>query len=102
MTAQLIAFATSLAWPVSLAALIGVLAGGALPPASGRPVLGLAALSLITAGAIVSALGLVPGRDGLWLDIGVMLAATYAVGCLAAALARRGLARMVRARRPRA
>lgn len=95
----MIALAAQLALPVALAALIGLAAGAALPPAPGRPVLAVAALALVAAGAIVSALQLVPGRDGLWLDIGVMLAAAYAAGCLAAALARRGLALIVSGRR---
>ncbi len=98
--ASTVALAISLAWPIGLAAVIGLAAGGAAPSAPGRPCLGLAALALIAAGATVSALGLVPGRDGLWLDIGVMLAATYAIGCLAAALVRRGIARVVSDRPP--
>lgn len=95
----MIALAAQLALPLALAALIGLAAGGVFPPRPGRPVLALAALALVAAGAIVSALQLVPGRDGLWLDIGVMLAAAYAAGCLAAALARPGLARLVSGRR---
>lgn len=100
MMASTLALAMSLAWPIGLAAAIGLVAGGAFPNRPGRPVLGLAALLVIAAGAVVSALGLVPGRDGLWLDIGVALAAAYAVACLAASLARRGVMRALSGRRP--
>lgn len=102
----MIALAVQLAVPILLAGAIGLLAGlaglaGAAGVARplGRPVLAVAALALIAAGAAVSALQLVPGRDGLRLDIGVMLAAAYAAGCLAAALARRGLALILSGRR---
>lgn len=95
----MIVLAAQLAVPIALAVLIGLVAGAAFPPAPGRPVLAVAAIALVAAGAAVSALQLVPGRDGLWLDIGAMLASAYALGCLAAALARRGLARLVSGRR---
>lgn len=99
MIASVAALTTSLAWPIGLAALLGLVSGSVLPWRPGRPLLGPAGLLLVTVAAVVSSLGLVPGLDGLWLDIGVVLAATYAACCLAAALARRGVERVISARR---
>lgn len=53
------------------------------------PSVRLGAATLLGTGVVLVALGAVPGRTGLWLDIAVLLGAAYAAGAvLGAALGR--------------
>lgn len=80
-------------WPFLLAAglagllLTALLGRGRGALSSRLPVL-LAALLLFGALAICSGLQLVAGRPGLWLDIAVLVAGSYGLGCGLAALGR--------------
>lgn len=74
-------------WPALAATgVLGLAFALVLGPGSGLPSARLevrigAALALV-GGVVVSALGWVPGRPGLWLDIAVACALAYALGVL--------------------
>lgn len=81
-------------WPVLIAALLLGGVFGALscvPGRSSRPGLGAGAVLVAAlAGLIVaSAQGLVPGREGVWLDLGALFLASYLAGCAGGWLLRR-------------
>ena len=61
--------------------------GAGLP--SARPEVRIGAVLLVAAGLAVMALELVPGRPGLWLDIGMLCVLAYAAGVAVGTLARR-------------
>lgn len=74
----------SAAWPGLVAALVigigtGLWAG---LPAGRAPRLAAALVALLAAAATATALaGLVPGREGFWVESGALMLAAYLVGC---------------------
>lgn len=84
-------------WPVAAGAfglglVFGALGGPGLASVSGSVGGRAAALLLLAAAIGASALRLVPGRFGLWLDIALVVSVPYAAGCLLGALVRRAVA----------
>jgi len=71
-----LALAAAFALGFGFTALFG---GGARLPST-RWEVRAGALLLLAAGLLVSALALVPGRPGLWLDIAIFCALAYALG----------------------
>lgn len=83
-----------LLWPWLLAALALGLPTGAVTCAGAGPgrtgvVLAVAAGAAVAGLAAIVALALVPGRTGLWLELGLALLLAYGAGCGLGCLARR-------------
>lgn len=72
-------------WPaLAIAAVLGLgftlVFGTGVGLPSARWELRIAALLALLVGALVAFLGVVPGRAGLWLDIGMLCVLAYAAG----------------------
>ena len=83
-------------WPALVAAgLIGLCfaavfgSGAGLP--SARPEVRLGAVLLLVAGIAAMVFEIVPGRPGLWFDIGMLCALAYAAGVVLGTLGRRAV-----------
>jgi hypothetical protein len=87
-------------WPaLAAASLLGLAFGSVFGPGAGLPSARLdvrwGAILLLLAGVLVMALELVPGRAGLWFEIGILCACAYAIGTMAGAVLRMLLVRNV-------